>query len=152
MMRFLLNPNSLPSESGAYVLVIRLKRPLRLKRPRWHGIRLKPGDYAYCGSARGPGGMKARIGRHARKSKPLHWHVDELTMQGTVLGSAAITGASECELMDGILAETGAMQPIAGFGAADCKHCTTHLALLPERSEIWDYLLKLAPGAVWRAS
>ncbi|MFO8145391.1 MAG: DUF123 domain-containing protein, partial [Candidatus Syntrophosphaera sp.] len=30
------------------------------------------------GSARGPGGLAARIARHQREPKPRHWHIDYL--------------------------------------------------------------------------
>ena len=37
-----------------------------------------PGWYVYIGSAFGPGGITARVTRHARAAKRLHWHIDYL--------------------------------------------------------------------------
>ena len=51
-----------PAAPGAYVLVIDLAAPLTLTNARADGHVLPPGTYAYCGSAGGPGGLRARIG------------------------------------------------------------------------------------------
>ena len=47
--------------------------------PRFGKLTLAAGQYAYVGSAHGPGGLRARVGRHLRAEKPLHWHIDYLT-------------------------------------------------------------------------
>jgi len=62
-------------------------------------ITLSAGCYLYCGSAKGPGGFKARLSRHMRRGKSLHWHVDQLTEQGLVVGSWIFPGGDECELV-----------------------------------------------------
>jgi Uri superfamily endonuclease len=49
-------------------------------------IVLPAGRYLYCGSAKGPGGLKARLSRHMRRGKSVRWHVDQLTEQGLVIG------------------------------------------------------------------
>ncbi len=36
------------------------------------------GTYLYVGSAWGPGGLRARVGRHLRGSAALRWHIDYL--------------------------------------------------------------------------
>ncbi len=69
----------LPEAPGAYVLLIGLARPLELPIARLSRPTLAPGNYVYCGSARGPGGLAARVGRHLRQDKRPHWHVDHLT-------------------------------------------------------------------------
>ncbi len=51
----------LPDAPGAYALTVRLAAPLGLSRRRWRGATLHPGLYVYCGSARGPGGIGARL-------------------------------------------------------------------------------------------
>ena len=72
--------------SGTYALLIELEEPLRVK------ALLAPGLYVYCGSAKGRGGTAARIGRHMRRDKLAHWHVDQLTSVGTVLGAWIFLG------------------------------------------------------------
>jgi Uri superfamily endonuclease len=42
-------------------------------------IKLPAGRYLYCGSAKGPGGLKARLSRHTRRGKSVRLHVDQLT-------------------------------------------------------------------------
>ena len=41
-------------------------------------IELQAGTWLYVGSARGPGGLAARVGRHWRDGVPKHWHMDYL--------------------------------------------------------------------------
>jgi Uri superfamily endonuclease len=45
-------------------------------------IALPAGRYLYCGSAKGRGGLKARLSRHMRRGKSVRWHVDQLPEQG----------------------------------------------------------------------
>jgi aminocarboxymuconate-semialdehyde decarboxylase len=116
---------AIPARGGAYVLVIALDRPL----PRGGG--LAPGLYAYAGSAWGPGGLRARIGRHLRRAKAMRWHIDRLTAYGRITTILALAGGDECALMDRLLAIAGTTVPVRGFGSSDCRNCPAHLALLP---------------------
>ncbi len=88
------------------------------------------GILAYVGSAAGPGGLGARIGRHFRKGKALRWHVDYLTEVMDVPCALALPGAEEGSLSR-ILREVGV--PVArGFGCSDRRADETHLYLLGE--------------------
>ncbi len=116
---------------GAYILVVDLTRPLALDLRTSGPTLLAPGRYAYCGSARGPGGLRARIGRHLRKDKTLRWHVDHLTAAGRVTALAAVPGGQECALFRQVLACSGAAVPVPGFGSSDCRRCPAHLASVP---------------------
>ncbi len=118
-------------EPGAYVLWIELAAPLALDIPKLGAATLAPGRYAYCGSAHGPGGLKARIGRHLRRGKVPHWHVDRLTAAGRVTGVRAVPGGQECDLLRGLLAVPGISVPVPGFGSSDCRACPAHLVALP---------------------
>ena len=118
----------LPSDPGAYVLFLTLGAPLRLDIPALGFALAAPGAYAYCGSARGPGGLRARIARHLRPGKPLHWHIDRLTEAGRVTALAYTKHISECALFERLLAGTGASVPLPGFGSSDCRRCPSHLA------------------------
>ncbi|MGE5504370.1 MAG: GIY-YIG nuclease family protein, partial [Actinomycetota bacterium] len=87
------------------------------------------GRYLYCGSARGPGGLRARVGRHMRKGKVVRWHVDRLTEAGRVVGAWVFEGGDEC----GLVARLAHLPvPIPGFGSSDCKVCPSHLLAWPE--------------------
>ncbi len=120
---------------GAYLLLIELTVPLALEIPRLGAATLAPGRYAYGGSAYGPGGLRARIGRHLRRGKALRWHVDRLTAAGQVVGVRAVPGGRECALVRDLLELSGASVPIPGFGSSDCRACPAHLVMLPAGSE-----------------
>ncbi len=119
----------LPRAPGSYVLLLRLERTARLK-GRWRGQQLQPGWYAYCGSARGPGGLRARLGRHLARKKPVRWHVDQLTTRAgarLALPFAGEDAPTECALVARLL-KTGAFDiPLPGFGSSDCTVCAAHL-------------------------
>ncbi|MBN1810373.1 MAG: GIY-YIG nuclease family protein [Anaerolineae bacterium] len=94
------------------------------------------GWYVYVGSARGPGGLAARLARHLRPLKPLHWHVDYLRAHASPVEIWYATGAQkrECAWARALLGLPGASVPVPRFGASDCR-CSTHLihfALLPD--------------------
>ena len=120
-----------PSETGAYMLIIELTASLALDVASLPRAWLAPGRYAYCGSAYGPGGLKARIGRHLRQGKALRWHVDRLTAAGRIVDFRAVPGGCECDLLARVLEVPGASVPVPGFGATDCRACPAHLVALP---------------------
>ena len=118
-----------PSLPGAYVLAVEIAEPLTVELPGKPTARLGPGRYLYCGSARGPGGIRARLARHMRRGKAVHWHIDRLTEAGTVLGAWVFSGGDECDL---VTALSSLPVPIAGFGSTDCVQCRAHLLLWPD--------------------
>ena len=119
------------SGPGAYVLLIELGAPLALEVASLPRAVLPAGRYAYCGSAYGPGGLKARIGRHLRADKALRWHVDRLTAAGRIVAFRAVPGGRECDLLDRLLEAPGASVLIPRFGSSDCRRCPAHLVSLP---------------------
>jgi Uri superfamily endonuclease len=112
---------------GAYVLIIDLDQSLALDVPRKFPATLAPGRYVYCGSAYGPGGMRARVARHCKRQKTVRWHIDRLTMAGRVVAVHGEPGGRECDLLDQVLATSGAAIPAPGFGSTDCRRCPSHL-------------------------
>jgi histidyl-tRNA synthetase len=123
--------DTIPRARGAYILEIALDQPLAFEAARLRGT-LPPGRYAYAGSANGPGGLQARIARHLRPDKRMHWHADRLTTAGRVTGIAFAERAHECDLAQSLAAQPGATIPLAGFGSSDCRHCRAHLVRLPD--------------------
>lgn len=115
-----------PSAGGSYVLLVHLSRPLEFERP---GLRhrFEPGWYGYVGSARGPGGIRARIGRHLRAEKAVHWHIDSLTITADIVLAFVVEGASKCTLNRSLLRSRVWQPSAAGFGSSDCRNCATHL-------------------------
>ena len=111
---------------GAYVLLIELAEPLRFERPAL-GCAVMEGALAYVGSARGGGGIGARLARHFRLDKPVRWHVDELTNRAAAMAALAVPEGSECDLATRLLA-SGLFEPaMRGFGSSDCRGCLSHL-------------------------
>ncbi len=125
----------LPDTPGTYVLLLNLPQPLTVRVGRLGNFTLDSGVYAYVGSAFGPGGLKARVYRHLRPEKPLHWHIDYLLPHTRVLAVYYVTTTEhlECAWNQSLCTLTGAKVPISGFGASDCHSgCPAHLVrLLP---------------------
>lgn len=116
-----------PPLPGAYALLIRLDAGLRLERPRDAQVMLQPGCYVYAGSARGPGGIAARLARHFRRPKPVHWHVDQITARASCMAALALPGQEECAIIER-LTGTGRFRTACDrFGSTDCRRCRSHL-------------------------
>lgn len=128
---------------GAYVLHLRLpaartlvvRRRVRGRWGRGRTFLLPAGDYLYVGSALGPGGLAARVGRHLAAEKALHWDIDFLLAGPDRPAVQAWARASprrglECRWAAALARAPGAT-PVAGtregerravhgFGAGDC--------------------------------
>ncbi|PWB81333.1 MAG: DUF123 domain-containing protein [Methylocystaceae bacterium] len=122
-----------PVDPGAYVLLVELDAPLRITAGKGREATLAPGRYLYCGSAKGPGGLRARLARHMRRGKRRHWHIDQLTEAGAVHGAWATPHGSECAHV----AELAHLPvPLDGFGSSDCPRCRSHLLHWPTGTDI----------------
>ena len=129
MGKFCTDAADAPPLPGAYVLAVELAAaPLAVTLPNRPAASLGPGHYLYCGSARGPGGLRARLSRHMRRGKTIRWHIDRLTETGAVLGAWFFPGGDECELVATL---SSLPVPIAGFGSTDCARCRSHLLQWP---------------------
>lgn len=118
-----------PDRPGTYVLILHLPRSaenVRIGRLGW--FRFPSGWYAYVGSAQGPGGLAARLARHLRQPKPLHWHIDYLRAQAQPVEAwyVAETQKRECAWARALSGFPGASVPMPRFGASDCR-CPAHL-------------------------
>lgn len=120
-------PAALPTEGGAYVLVIHLESAVRPGLARFPGLELAPGWYVYCGSAYGPGGLRARLARYMKRGKALRWHVDRLTGAATHVLALPVINGSECALFAALAGRPGFHVPAPGFGSSDCRSCESHL-------------------------
>lgn len=115
---------------GAYLLTLRVTDALELERPLSGCWLLKPGWYLYAGSAWGSGGIKARVGRHFRKDKKPHWHIDHLTLQAANITALAVPDGKECDLVAELLGTGHFRIAVPGFGSSDCRRCKGHLLTL----------------------
>ena len=123
--------------NGLYVLRLELREDLQLTVGALGAVQLRPGDYLYVGSARR--GLEQRVGRHLRKEKPLHWHIDYLTSQPSCEVASAVlfphAPFSECALCRELQQRLDATVPVRGFGASDCRAgCGAHLVRLPRHA------------------
>jgi len=123
-----------PASTGAYVLLIELAGPVKVTLPGKPKTTLEAGRYLYCGSAKGPGGIRARLAWHMRVGKKIQWHVDRLTEVGTVTGAWVFPGGDECELVRTL---SHLSVPIQGFGSSDCLGCRSHLLSWPHGTPLW---------------
>ncbi len=119
--------DQIPAASGAYLILMDLRDPLEIRIATLPPTTLPAGSYIYAGSAMGPGGLRARIGRHLRRDKPRRWHVDHLSEAAASLHAYPVPGGDECALVDLLLATRRYGFPLPGFGSSDCRHCVSHL-------------------------
>ena len=119
---------TLEPQPGSYVLWLLLPRACRLQVGRLGAADFESGFYAYVGSAFGPGGVRARLGRHLRVDKSERWHVDYLRAVSRVQCAWVSYEEKRYEHHWACcLAHlSGAVIPLRGFGSSDCD-CKTHL-------------------------
>lgn len=142
---------AVPARSGAYVLVLRLERAERIEVGRLGEIPFEAGWYLYAGSARGPGGLAGRLGRHFRDERRTHWHVDHLRERARLVEAWYATGDAACEhvwasVLDGL---RGVGLAARRFGASDCR-CAGHLfhaRSRPARERFARRLHRMHPGS-----
>jgi Uri superfamily endonuclease len=136
---------ALTPEPGSYALLLRLDAPVCISVGRLGRFDFPAGTYVYPGSAHGPGGLRARLGRHLIGHGRVRWHVDYLRQYAVVIGAVYVTEpramtfgrrapaqttrmAIECLWGQALAGLPGATIPIPGFGASDCASgCQAHL-------------------------
>lgn len=113
---------------GSYLLVLRLEAPALVRAGALGAIVFPAGAYVYCGSALGPGGVRARARRHVRGAGARHWHIDYLLRCARVQAVWARPGPRrlECEWAASLAAHRDFSCPAPGFGSSDCG-CRAHL-------------------------
>jgi len=134
---------------GTYALLLRAGEERIIEVGALGAMPVRPATYIYVGSAFGPGGLRARVGRHARGDGALHWHVDYLR---AVTALEAVwythdTERRECTWAAALRALSGATVPRDGFGTSDCN-CPAHLARFasaPPFDTFWACLSERCP-------
>jgi Uri superfamily endonuclease len=121
-----------PRQPGSYVLIMQLPQPTAVAVGQLGRFKFPPGWYAYAGSALGPGGLAARVRRHRRASKTLHWHIDYFRAHAKPVAVWYAVGVRrrECHWAQALSELPGASVPAARFGASDCQ-CPAHLIHFP---------------------
>jgi Uri superfamily endonuclease len=139
----------IPPAAGSYVLWLRAAAPRRIQVGRLGLADFPVGDYLYCGSAAGPGGLRARIRHHIHPALHPHWHLDWVRPPLVVKSAWWVLGAQrlECRWAAGLAQIPGVSVPLARFGAADCQNgCAAHLLFFGTMGglSIWRNLIEEA--------
>jgi len=115
-------------QAGTYILVLSVNRETEISIGQLGTFAFPNGHYLYIGSARGPGGLKARLARHLRESKQPRWHIDYLLQEARVveIWKASSPEKLECLWAQALLTMPNATILVSGFGSSDCG-CPTHL-------------------------
>ncbi len=130
---------------GAYILVIRVEKPMKIKVGSLGIISFKRGYYCYVGSAMGRGkSLEKRIARHLRKRKKMKWHIDYLLKNKNAEVAMVFLFPSERRIECSISRklEKLATCTIRGFGSSDC-HCKGHLHYFASFEKLKDALIAL---------
>ncbi|MEN8150809.1 MAG: GIY-YIG nuclease family protein [Planctomycetota bacterium] len=116
----------LDKSPGTYILLMTLARPRSVEIGRLGVRRFEAGLFAYVGSARGPGGLAARLGRHFAGTGPKRWHLDWLRPHVEVVGALVREGRERVECAWAAWVAERAAGCVVGFGSSDCR-CPGHL-------------------------
>ncbi len=119
---------ALPGAPGSYVLLFRAAAPLAFRAGSLGRVELPAGWLAYAGSARGPGGLAGRVGRHFRGDGRRRWHVDYLRCRLPPTEAwVGVAGEPREAQWVAMLGEMDGARPAwPGFGASD-SDAATHL-------------------------
>ncbi len=130
---------------GTYLLLFDLPSAKTIEVGRLGFIDFPAGRYAYTGSAKG--GLEARLARHFRKEKKLHWHIDYLLEHSEpMLAIAYAKDEQECSINRQMMSVYGWQKMAKGFGSSDCR-CYSHLHYLG-CAELKDILDRTPPGSI----
>jgi Uri superfamily endonuclease len=117
---------------GSYILLFKLATKKDILVGKLGNVSFPKATYAYVGSAMN--GLRARLARHLRREKKLHWHIDYLLKEAEVEEIILCQGDErvECSLAQALCER---FQAVPGFGSSDCK-CRSHLYFASEKDRL----------------
>lgn len=120
-----------PGNRGAYLLLLSLSDSTTIAVGGLGRLQFRCGNYIYVGSAMG--GLEARVARHLRPKKRLHWHIDRLLARASIVGAVMFPSRKrqECSLAKTIH-KSPKTAALARFGSTDCG-CPSHLFYIGKR-------------------
>ena len=126
---------------GVYLLFLRVKRDLRMRVGSLGVIDFKEGLYVYVGSAQN--NLEKRVRRHLSREKKVRWHIDYLTLSGSVdvVAVCAYELGREYECIIASYLQEISEEVVGGFGCSDCE-CRSHLFRMS--GEVEDICLKVS--------
>jgi len=118
---------------GIYVFIFRVLNDLNISIGSLGRVYIPQGLYGYIGSARGFGGIKARVLHHIKKNKKrLWWHIDYLTTMPDVTPLYIVFAETSKDIEHFLAQQMNSAYCwngyIKGFGSSD-KDSYTHLYL-----------------------
>lgn len=111
-------------DCGDYLFVIRISDDVDIVIGSKGTMHFPKGYYVYTGSAKK--NLAARLARHRRKRKNLHWHIDYLRQKADVIAAIPIRTSQDLEHELAGAVDAASDWRIDGFGCTDC-HCPSHL-------------------------
>lgn len=116
---------------GVYVLILRLTNDVVIDVASLGRLSISKGVYGYIGSAKGFGGIEARVKHHmARPKKRIWWHIDYLTSRSDVdilcVIYAKTLDVYEEDLVSNLSIDSCWSIAVARFGSTD-KRSKSHL-------------------------
>ncbi|MEN8184903.1 MAG: GIY-YIG nuclease family protein [Myxococcota bacterium] len=138
-----------PLSAGTYVLILQVSSSRRARIGALGSIDLAPGFYAYVGSARGPGGLAARVAHHRRRSASPHWHIDYLRRHASLREVWLTASRSHLEhcWAQALASASHTRIPLERFGASDCS-CASHLFRLHARHHLSRFRSRLLDASL----
>jgi len=135
-----MNAAEISRESGTYIVILRSDARRTIRVGARGPVKLQHGWYLYAGSALGPGGLRARLGRHLSGTGHTRWHIDYVRRATDPCAAWLCVGTKRAEHgWATALACMPDMEPVApGLGASDCK-CATHLFYTQAEPNIADF-------------
>ena len=120
------------NDPGTYALILQAQVEQTIIVGRLGVMGVRPGWYVYVGSAFGPGGVKGRVGHHARPQTKPHWHMDYLRPVAPLVEVWYTHDLHRHEHTWATLLRQlpDATIPLPRFGASDCT-CPSHLFHFP---------------------
>lgn len=132
---------TISGDTGAYALCLRVEEEQAIQVGRLGVVSFPEGVYYYCGSARGPGGLRARLKHHILGTVKPHWHIDYVRGHARLKAVWYTTAPErlECAWSQALAGLAGASIAAKGFGSSDCRSgCQAHLIAFPGRLAVLD--------------
>jgi len=129
---------------GTYAIILKPRAERSIKVGKLGMLRVQDGYYIYVGSAFGPGGLKARIAHHKRKSHRSRWHIDYLRATAEIqeVWYTYDSKPREHQWVETLAAAKASTAPYPGFGSSDCS-CLTHLYFFKSKPTISSFRRRL---------
>lgn len=120
---------------GVYILLLRVERGENVRVGSLGDLWFEEGVYAYIGSGKGPGGVRARLCRHIHGCGRKRWHIDYLRTIATPIGYSTCCDPARSE-PDLYSIMESCLKPVhKGFGSSDDQRAYSHLFHCPGGTE-----------------